>query len=267
MRTCTYGQLAARLGTDRRRVALLPVGCYEQHGPELPLETDSLVAARLCEDLADRLTDWVTHVFPTVHYTPTEPNRDFCGTVHVSNEVARAYLAEVYRGILRHPFDALVVVNGHGSVSPVLKEVGFAQVFPQFERAGPRQAVLCLDAFEFAPRITEAFDQAPGRHAEWTELLYTFHLLGPAYYDRARWERLQAFAAQPGFEDRQPAVLGIPMDRRSVDGVAGRVLPPDPRWEALPEQAERLWALLLDCLEEKLRRELNDFWNRFSGET
>lgn len=263
----SYRDLSTQLTTSDRRLALLPVGCYEQHGPELPLGTDSLVAERLSHDLAERLSPWVTHVFPPVHYTPTEPNRDFCGTVHVSNQVARAYFGQVFDGIMRHPFDALVVVNGHGSVSPVLKEVSFSRVFPQFEGPGPRRPILCLDAFEFSSAIAEEFGQAPGRHAEWTEFLYTYYLLGPSYYDEDKLERLEAFSRLEGFAAKQPGILGIPMERRSLDGVVGPVLPPHYRRDTLTETSARLWGFLLDCLERKARQELTDFWEGFGQDS
>ncbi len=60
----SYHELSRRLEAADRRVALLPIGCMEQHGPELPLETDSLVAKHLCRDLAEeRASFWDKHEF------------------------------------------------------------------------------------------------------------------------------------------------------------------------------------------------------------
>lgn len=263
----SYHQLRQKLTQPATRLAFLPVGCYEQHGPELPLDTDSLVATALCEAVCSRLekSQYIGHVFPVVHYTPTEPNRDYCGTVHVDNSVARQYFEQIFTSIMRHPFDGLVVINGHGSVSPVLREQAFSWVVPQFQGPKPeqRRPILCLDAFEFAGVIQKEFGQAPGRHAEWTELLYTYHLLGPEYYDSARLERLETFASQEGFHDPQPAVLGLPMQFRSVDGVHGAPLPLNYCAGQLAQQAEKLWNLLVDCLVEKTIGELTLFWERY----
>ena len=179
----SYTELRSELEGGATTLAILPVGCYEQHGPVLPLGTDSIIAQALAFALAQRLRpERTVHVLPPVHFTPTEPNRNFCGTIHVSNDVARAYFGEVLASILRHPFEEVLIVNGHGSVDPVLKEMSFSAVYQQFSgvESGPRP-ILCLNAFEFAPLIAANFGQAPGRHAEWTEFLLTFFLLGRQY--------------------------------------------------------------------------------------
>lgn len=246
---------AARRGL--RRVALLPVGCTEQHGPGLPLETDSLVAQGLARDLATRLP--AAHAFPVVPYTTTEPNTAFCGTVSVPAGLFRAYLETVCRGILSHPFDALVVLNAHGSVEPSLREVGFGLVMEQF-RGGvrPVRPVLVASAFEFEARLREEFAQEPGRHADWREFLLVYRELGPAYFTPDRMGALERFATEHDFRNLcLPPVLGVPMELRSALGVQGEPLPT--RREGLQEQAERLWQRLLDWLEEKIASALDDF--------
>ena len=255
----SYSELRDELAASAQSLAILPVGCYEQHGPILPLGTDSLIAQAFSEALAERLrSHYAVHVFPPVHFTPTEPNRNFCGTIHISNDVARAYFREILTSLLHHPFHAVLIVNGHGSVDPVLKEVSFSAVYQQFASQRPRP-VLCLNAFEFAADILKEFGQSPGRHAEWSEFLLTFHLLGRSYYTPQRLAQLEEFARSEGFHSAQPAVLGIPMELRSVDGVHGAPLPhgyPDIDLEA---ESRRLFEFLVEKLEAKSRRELDRF--------
>lgn len=242
---------------DLRRLALLPVGCTEQHGPGLPLESDSLIAQGLARDMARRLP--AAHAYPVVPFTTTEPNAAFCGTVSVPSPLFRAYLESVCRGILSHPFDALVILNAHGSVEPSLREVGFGLVMEQFRSGGrPVRPVLVASAFEFEARLREEFGQEPGRHADWREFLLVYHELGATYFTPERMAALERFATEHDFRNQcLPPVLGVPMELRSAQGVQGEPLPT--RREALAEQADRLWSRLLDWLEEKIVTALDGF--------
>ena len=96
-------------------VALLPVGSTEAHGPHLPLAVDVLIANEVSRRTAARLTARGEHavIFPAVVYGLTDFAAAFSGTVSVSADVTRAYLAEVLCGIARHGFQRLAVINHH----------------------------------------------------------------------------------------------------------------------------------------------------------
>jgi creatinine amidohydrolase/Fe(II)-dependent formamide hydrolase-like protein len=267
----SYRELLEQFTDDRYSVAILPIGCYEQHGPVLPLGTDSVIAEGIARQIVGQLPEWNCQVFPCVHFTPTEPNRDFCGTVHVSYSASRPYFEGIIQAVLRHPFSAVVLINGHGSVDGMLKELCFSAVHRQFEDRQSHHSVrpvLSVNAFEFSASITREFGQAPGRHAEWTEFLLTFHLLGREYYTLERLNRLEKFAAEgQSFHTRQPGVLGIPMQLRSEDGVHGHPLPPGYPDLSLEEASKRLFDLLSSQVVDKIRTELMAFHQRFSPDS
>src|SRR6202165_6029795 len=48
----TSGQLADRIAADPDCVALIPVGATEQHGPHLPVGTDTIIATALADAAA-----------------------------------------------------------------------------------------------------------------------------------------------------------------------------------------------------------------------
>ncbi|MFN8611761.1 MAG: creatininase family protein [Vulcanimicrobiota bacterium] len=263
MTSCSWTELKERTG-QARTLAILPVGCYEQHGPVLPLETDMLIATRAAQGLASRLQDWQCHIFPCLPYTTTEPNVNYCGTISVSAKVLRAYLKEVLRAMLRHPFEAVIVVNGHGSIQGSLHEVAFGLVNRQFRRGiRPVRPILVLNAFDADALIGKELELEPGRHADWKEFLMTWSILGPGYYDAIRLERLARFA-QGVFPNRLPAVLGIPAELRTNMGVQGQPLagscPSD--YDGL---AQRIWQVLEEHLESKTRQALDDFSTNYAG--
>lgn len=261
----SYREASEWLKTPGRHYAFLPVGCYEQHGPELPLATDILQAEELARRLAARYrqenSGWAL-VLPSIAYTPTDPNKGYPGTVTVTGDAFRAYFESVLRGIFHSEFDAIVVVNSHGSVDALIKETNFKLVFEQFDQGTrPVRPILCLNVYDAAGKAAELFAQSVGRHADWTEFLMTYSLLGPDYYDQSRLERLRAFARSHDFQVRMPSVLGIPARYRSVDGVQGEPFPSAAG--TLDELADQYWQVVEAESFLKLQRELNEFFERF----
>jgi mycofactocin precursor peptide peptidase len=107
LRTATWPEVAAA----ERRVLLLPTGSLEQHGPHLPLATDTLVA----EAVAAR----VHAARPEVGLTPAIPvgasgeHEGFPGTVSIGTDALCNLVVEVVR-FAAADWGRVVVVNGHG---------------------------------------------------------------------------------------------------------------------------------------------------------
>jgi creatinine amidohydrolase len=95
----------------RQRLLVLPVGSLEQHGPHLPLDTDTRVAVALATALADRLPDVV--VAPALAYGASGEHADFPGTLSVNHQVLSALVIELVRSA-RAAFAGVVVISGHG---------------------------------------------------------------------------------------------------------------------------------------------------------
>lgn len=145
-------QLADVTWTDVRdtdsRLALLPVGSTEGHGPHAPLGTDTLTAESVAEAGAERYEaerNEPVIVGPPVTVGISEEHRAFDGTLWVSPDTFRAYVSETIESLAHHGFDHVVLVNGHGGNSNALREVstrltrdGVAQVVPftWFESVG-----------------------------------------------------------------------------------------------------------------------------------
>ena len=91
-------------------ILALPVGSCEQHGPHLPLDTDTRIAVALAEALVTVRRDVM--VAPAVAYGASDEHAAFAGTLSMGHEALVMVLTELGRSA--DHFDGVVVVNGHG---------------------------------------------------------------------------------------------------------------------------------------------------------
>jgi creatinine amidohydrolase len=95
-------------------VLLVPTGSYEQHGPHLPLDTDttiaSAVARRACRALR---VDRPVLVGPAIAYGASGEHQDFPGTVSIGTDALHQALVELGRSACEWA-SRVVFVNGHG---------------------------------------------------------------------------------------------------------------------------------------------------------
>jgi len=104
------------------KLALLPVGSTEQHGPHAPLGTDVLTAETVTDAGAEAY-DGELVVAPAIPVGVAEEHRDFAGTLWVSEDTFRDYVRETVASLAHHGWTRVVVVNGHGGNVGPLREV------------------------------------------------------------------------------------------------------------------------------------------------
>ncbi|MEU0966427.1 creatininase family protein [Streptomyces sp. NPDC005917] len=118
-RTAAYGLLPADTTEEVRtrgagvssQVAVLPVGSYEQHGPFLPLATDTLVACAVAREIA---AAFPVHLLPPVTVSCSHEHAAWPGTVSISSVTLHAVVQDIAESLRRSGVEALVVLNGHG---------------------------------------------------------------------------------------------------------------------------------------------------------
>jgi creatinine amidohydrolase len=131
-------------GALRGRVALLPAGSVEYHGPHAPLGTDTFIARALAERVGARRPRLV--VLPELAYAPCRvETRRHPGTLALPATLAVALLEALLRSLLAAGFAGVVVLNAH------------------VENVAP--ATLAADA------VTDAFPEAFVSVVSWWETL------------------------------------------------------------------------------------------------
>lgn len=98
---------------DRHLPVVVPIAAVEQHGPHLPLATDSLIADHFMTEL-NREAPQEVLILPTIRVACSEHHMFFPGTLTVIHETFLAYLMEVAGSIIRHSFREIIIFNCHG---------------------------------------------------------------------------------------------------------------------------------------------------------
>ncbi|WP_068082939.1 creatininase family protein [Novosphingobium rosa] len=114
---------------DRATPLFLSIGAVEQHGPHLPLATDSLIGAYFLEQL-DRALGEKVLILPQVSVGCSHHHMDFSGTLSVSHAAFQAYVAAILHSALAHGFTNVVLFNSHAGnqavANLIAEEVGAA---------------------------------------------------------------------------------------------------------------------------------------------
>lgn len=106
-------------------VAVVPTGSLEQHGPHLPVGTDSLLAEAVVREGVEIANENGTPAvaFPAI-WTGFSPHHVPLGaTVSLSKETLVALLDDVCSSLLEMGFDRVLLVNGHGGNRPAVSLV------------------------------------------------------------------------------------------------------------------------------------------------
>jgi creatinine amidohydrolase len=100
-----------------RETAVIPVGSVEQHGPHLPLETDTLIAEAVSRKIASKIN---AVVISSIRYGVSAEHMDFPGTISLTKEIFAGKVTDICNSLLKHGFKKIILVNGHGGNSRTL---------------------------------------------------------------------------------------------------------------------------------------------------
>ena len=96
---------------------VMPVGSLEQHGPHLPLNTDSIIADYVADKVSKKLS---SVLFPTLSIGYSLEHSGFPGTISFTPQTFSSMIAEITHDLYESGFRTLIVINGHGGNRPIL---------------------------------------------------------------------------------------------------------------------------------------------------
>ncbi|MDB4433406.1 creatininase family protein [bacterium] len=95
------------------KLAIIPVGSCEQHGPHLALSTDIAAAEVFARRLAEQVHP-LALLAPPLKFGLSEHHMPFPGTLTLQPDTFEAVLMEIADSLEQHGVRRLFVVNGHG---------------------------------------------------------------------------------------------------------------------------------------------------------
>jgi mycofactocin precursor peptide peptidase len=233
------GHLALGLATwptlaDTPPVLLVPVGSLEQHGPALPLGTDTMTAVSVTREAVRVLESRGARVMaaPAIAYGASGEHEGFPGTISIGHEALRMLLVEFGRSACRWA-EGVVFVNGHGGNAPTVVD-----------------AVRQLREEGRACAWTSCATPGGDAHAGATETALLLHLAPVA----VRRERLEPGVTAP-IGELMPSLREHGVRAVSPNGVLG-----DPTGST-PEEGRRIFGELV----ARLVREVADIDVRDDG--
>jgi creatinine amidohydrolase len=114
---------------ESRPILLLPLGAWEQHGPHLPLDTDTIIITRVIADVLRHEDLHTVNVMtaPALSITASDEHQGFPGTLSTGTQA----LKDSVVAICRSAFWArgVCIVNGHGGNADALAAITSALTY------------------------------------------------------------------------------------------------------------------------------------------
>jgi len=225
----------------RCRTVILPVGSVEEHGPHLPLGTDTFHALELAWRVA---REGRALVAPPLFYGVCRSTREHPGTVSLAGDTLRALVRDLGREFYRQGFSNLVILSGHagGTHMAALLEAGetLLEELPKIQVAVVNILDLLREVLTQNPHLVRTKGDAHAGEVETALMLAAYPQLvqGTA---PAEWPAFPKYILVRDKRRYWPGgVWGDPSQATAAQGE-----------EILRLEAERLGQVIADLEEEK----------------
>ncbi len=107
-----------------RTLVVLPIGSTEQHGPHLPVGTDTLIVEAVVEGTTQQLGDVECLFLPTLWVSKSNEHSAFAGTITFARDTLCRVVEDIAESVARAGFRRLVFLNAHGGNAGLLDVLG-----------------------------------------------------------------------------------------------------------------------------------------------
>lgn len=231
-------------------VAVVPLGSNEQHGPHLPVGTDTIIVNAVVAAAAEKAAAACV-VLPAIEFGFAHHHLPFGGTISLEMTHYSDLLTDVGVSLAASGFRSVAFVNGHGGNDSPMREAIDRIVF---EREADIH-VAGASYWDAAASELEAFADRgliPG-HAGWFETSCVMSIRPElVHWERApqtrdRSPRPLALSGIPGAVVRRPGVWQA-SDGRTDDGLAANAEAGDAMLDALATGVARLLGTLYESV-------------------
>jgi len=114
---------AFEAGLATTRMVLIPFGSVEEHGPHLPLSTDTFEAYQVCLKASERRPLFVA---PPIHYGNCRSSACHPGTISISTATLKSLFIDIVTSLRGQGMRGFIAISGHagGAHGTALQEAG-----------------------------------------------------------------------------------------------------------------------------------------------
>lgn len=190
------------------RVAVLPIGSFEQHGEHLPLITDAAIASIIAREVA---AAYPVLQLPPISIACSHEHGTWPGTVSISARTLHTVVTDIAASLEAQGVRKLILINGHGGnyvLSNIVQEANLTErrmsLFPQgWEWCRAR---------EHAGLQSDQHGDMHGGEIETSILLhFAPELVGPGYKDADHDGGLRPYLLTEGMSAyTETGIIGFP---------------------------------------------------------
>ena len=104
-----FDPVLRRLISEKNQVAIIPVGSIEQHGPHLPISTDSDIVSEIAKKVSEK-NDYL--LLPTINYGVSFEHAPFFN-LSVTNSTLQRVLIDIIVSLASNKIKTVFIINGH----------------------------------------------------------------------------------------------------------------------------------------------------------
>ena len=93
----------------KKQIAIIPVGSIEQHGPHLPISTDSDIVTEIASKLSDRVKGIL---LPTISYGISDEHFPFFN-LSIKKSTLSRILEDICESLIKNGISKIIIINGH----------------------------------------------------------------------------------------------------------------------------------------------------------
>ncbi len=128
----------------KKQIAIIPVGSIEQHGPHLPISTDSDIVTEIAFRLSEKINGLL---LPTISYGISNEHFPFFN-LSVKKSTLSKILEDLCESLIKNGISKILIINGHYGNLDSLKS---------FERKNTRRKI---KIFSYWKHMSREFDHA-----------------------------------------------------------------------------------------------------------
>jgi|SRR5690554_4045268 len=154
-----------------KTIIIVPVASMEQHGPHLPVATDTKITNEIAIQTAKSLIGTADVLITPPVWTGFSPHHmDFPGTISLTTTAFINVLVDICQSIYYHGFKKIILLNGHGGNMP------FTRIVSAEMRDKPDCQIAAVNYWDLAKESVKNLMQEniPGHSGEFETSLQLF---------------------------------------------------------------------------------------------